>query len=723
MLEGLTSLLSWSVTWPFLSLAIWSCFVLKAGSWERLVRHQRRNVMLGVLACLLFACFLRMDPSFKGWGDVYYFCGTGRVRYCTCGYKWNMLGWLKGMLLWFFVLSSASGLRSLLLEVGLNGLLPGEEVVTREAVVSICWRLIPYWLNRWEQKWGAECSSMMFELPHFAMELLVILPCIQILCARMKVVVVPILCIPQPRNRMRGGRTREIRRRPIWQLLGGAPPRAEAPAAAVAALPGPAEGTGAQRPATGAAAAAAADAPAAAVAALPEAAGEAGSQRRATVAAAADAGADAPGAPLTPAAGPLAHPLSAREAVAEAVTEGIERAIAEAIAEDGPEAVAEAVGEYVARHRAEGASTDADAARVPGVPVALPAGPPSVSPAASVTGGTSAAENAGAAATPPPPPPSPSSTAAASAAGPPSQATGDSGAGAPRLAAPTTAPLPPPLPAGGLDGDGPAAAATAAAAPLAFNAPAQGGNSGGCGQNGRRQDGDAGSGEDSGGDGPAAAAPAASAPGTLNAPGPEGGAGGAAAAAVSAREDSNGHWFEEWRQQVDAANEGQGGMVNGAQWRAAIREQTGGGSRTGSGDAPAADGSRGEGMVDLAAGSVVRGMAEYGHPSSVEERVLQQQQERQQARQQQQQEPQQRQHQQDQQQQQQQHLQRGPEQEQPQQQQEQHQQQQQPRRRLTPRWSTTRRGSPFSRDDFAPDVLKGFWEFQPEQRKLMPRLR
>ena len=29
-------------------------------------------------------------------------------------------------------------------------------------------------------QWGAECSSMMFELPHFAVELLVILPCVQV---------------------------------------------------------------------------------------------------------------------------------------------------------------------------------------------------------------------------------------------------------------------------------------------------------------------------------------------------------------------------------------------------------------------------------------------------------------------------------------------------------------------------------------------------------------
>lgn len=56
----------------------------------------------------------------------------------------------------------------------------GEEAVTRESFVSICWRLLPYWLNNWEQQWGAECSSMLFELPHFAIELLVVLPCVQV---------------------------------------------------------------------------------------------------------------------------------------------------------------------------------------------------------------------------------------------------------------------------------------------------------------------------------------------------------------------------------------------------------------------------------------------------------------------------------------------------------------------------------------------------------------
>lgn len=56
----------------------------------------------------------------------------------------------------------------------------GEHTATRDSFVSVLWRLIPYWLNRWEHTWGAEVSSMMFELPHFATELLIILPIVQV---------------------------------------------------------------------------------------------------------------------------------------------------------------------------------------------------------------------------------------------------------------------------------------------------------------------------------------------------------------------------------------------------------------------------------------------------------------------------------------------------------------------------------------------------------------
>lgn len=105
--------------------------------------------------------------------------------------RWSALGWAKAAIVWNFVLSAALGLQKLAIQLGLKGLLPGEEVVTKESFISIAWRLIPYWLNNWEQQWGAEASSMLFELPHFAVELLVILPCVQILCSRMRILALP----------------------------------------------------------------------------------------------------------------------------------------------------------------------------------------------------------------------------------------------------------------------------------------------------------------------------------------------------------------------------------------------------------------------------------------------------------------------------------------------------------------------------------------------------
>lgn len=98
----------------------------------------------------------------------------------------------------------------------------GEEVVTKESFISICWRLVPYWLNNWEQSWGAECSSMMFELPHFAVELLVILPCVQILCSRMKILAFPVVALPPPEEE-----NRDEGRQQQQQPLGGAAGRFE----------------------------------------------------------------------------------------------------------------------------------------------------------------------------------------------------------------------------------------------------------------------------------------------------------------------------------------------------------------------------------------------------------------------------------------------------------------------------------------------------------------
>ena len=38
----------------------------------------------------------------------------------------------------------------------------GEEVVTRESFISIGWRLIPYWLNNWEQVGACGVTTVWF---------------------------------------------------------------------------------------------------------------------------------------------------------------------------------------------------------------------------------------------------------------------------------------------------------------------------------------------------------------------------------------------------------------------------------------------------------------------------------------------------------------------------------------------------------------------------------
>jgi hypothetical protein len=49
------------------------------------------------------------------------------------------------------------------------------------------------------QEWGAECSSALFELPHFAVELLIVLPTVQIICSRLRILAQPqlrvVVCI------------------------------------------------------------------------------------------------------------------------------------------------------------------------------------------------------------------------------------------------------------------------------------------------------------------------------------------------------------------------------------------------------------------------------------------------------------------------------------------------------------------------------------------------
>lgn len=249
------------------ALSVWAATLLQPGtflpplSWPILsacmhvaLLHRRRRLDVtdklqaaaGLASAATLLVFLLQDGEFTGWGDVYYFCGR-RQTYCTCGYRWNLAGWGKAIALWSYVLTTAMGVQRLLIQLVLQGLLPGEEVVMRDSLISICWRLIPYWLNAWELQWGAECSSMTFELPQYAVELLVILPCVQVLCSRMKVLAMPSVNAALPRgwdrasaeqiqhafvpNVQRGCWERRPEQKCIWQRL-----KANRPVTAFAAL-------------------------------------------------------------------------------------------------------------------------------------------------------------------------------------------------------------------------------------------------------------------------------------------------------------------------------------------------------------------------------------------------------------------------------------------------------------------------------------------------------
>ena len=61
----------------------------------------------------------------QSWGDVYFFCGRN-LQFCTCNFRWNLSGWAKAAVLWNFVLSASLGAQRCAIQLGLNGLLPGE---------------------------------------------------------------------------------------------------------------------------------------------------------------------------------------------------------------------------------------------------------------------------------------------------------------------------------------------------------------------------------------------------------------------------------------------------------------------------------------------------------------------------------------------------------------------------------------------------------------------
>lgn len=164
---------------------------------------EQRLLLWAVFSIASFTHFLANDPSFNDWADVYYFCGSD-LRYCTPSFRWNARGWRKAIILWNFCLATALAAQRLAVEAGLGGFLPGEDAVARESFISIAWRLIPFFLNRWESSFGAECSSILFELPHFSLELLVVLPLVQIIAGRLRIVAHPHIQ-PRRENNNRGG--------------------------------------------------------------------------------------------------------------------------------------------------------------------------------------------------------------------------------------------------------------------------------------------------------------------------------------------------------------------------------------------------------------------------------------------------------------------------------------------------------------------------------------
>lgn len=121
--EAMHALHDSPATWGLFSIVVWLSYIAARG-WRMLQLSDRQQFVWGILSAVAFLNFLQYDPEFRGWGDVYFFCGRS-LQYCTCHFRWNVLGWLKATVIWNFVLTAALGSQRFLLQIGLNGLLPG----------------------------------------------------------------------------------------------------------------------------------------------------------------------------------------------------------------------------------------------------------------------------------------------------------------------------------------------------------------------------------------------------------------------------------------------------------------------------------------------------------------------------------------------------------------------------------------------------------------------
>ncbi len=68
--------------WAVGALGAWAAVVALRG-WAALTPWDKRQLVWAVSSIAAFLVYLQLDPEFRGWGDVYFFCGS-KLQYCTC---------------------------------------------------------------------------------------------------------------------------------------------------------------------------------------------------------------------------------------------------------------------------------------------------------------------------------------------------------------------------------------------------------------------------------------------------------------------------------------------------------------------------------------------------------------------------------------------------------------------------------------------------------------
>ena len=61
-------------------------------SQRKFIPVQHVQLCFGLISAAAWLHFVeRLQPSFAGWGDVFFFCGP-HYEFCTCHFAWNILG-------------------------------------------------------------------------------------------------------------------------------------------------------------------------------------------------------------------------------------------------------------------------------------------------------------------------------------------------------------------------------------------------------------------------------------------------------------------------------------------------------------------------------------------------------------------------------------------------------------------------------------------------------